>query len=75
MTIEEVRSQLTLTEKILWEAPSSGTIDQAGILNIFKESFPLLIDDEETSQMVDILVSTQVYTRERINELLDISSD
>ena len=75
ITTKDFRSKLTLTEKLLWDTPSSGTIDQATILNTFKESFPLLIDDEETSQMVDILVSTLVYTRERINELLDISSD
>lgn len=75
MSINDFRDKLTLTEKLLWDTPLSGTIDQTAIINTFKKGFPLLIDDEETSQMVDILVSTLVYTRERINELLGISSD
>ena len=70
--IEDFRSKLTLTEKLLWDTPASGTAEQRVILSTFKGEFPLLIDTEETSQLVDLLVSNGVFSRERITELLDI---
>lgn len=72
ISIEDFRSKLTLTEKLLWDTPESGTIQQTAVINTFKGEFPLLIDAEETSQLVDLLVSNGVFTRERITELLDI---
>jgi hypothetical protein len=72
ISIDEFRGNLTLTEKLLWDTPESGTIQQTASINTFKSEFPITIGSEETSQLVDLLVSSGVFTRERINELLDI---
>lgn len=71
ITLENFRSQLTVSEKILFDTPSTGTSAQEATLNTFKFELPLTITDIETPELLDLLVSSEVYTQERLDEIIE----
>lgn len=68
---ESFRSQLTFTEKLLWDSPdTASTLSQKAAITTFKIELPLTIDMEENNEFLDLLVSEGVYTQERLDEII-----
>ena len=71
ITSESFRSQLTLTEKLLWDNPdTASTLSQKAVLTTFKQELPLTIGEQETTELLDLLVSEGVYTQQRLDEII-----
>lgn len=71
ITQDAFRTQLTITEKILWDSPdTASTLSQKGVLVTFKEELPLNVGESETTDILDLLVSEGVYTQERLDEII-----
>lgn len=68
--MEDFRSKLTLEEKILWDNPETGTITQKAAITTVKNEFPLTYDTEETTSLMDLLVEKEVFTTERLEDIL-----
>lgn len=65
------RSKLTLSEKLLWDNPdTSQIITQKAAIVTVKNEFPLTIDEEKTTELLDLLISENVFTEQRLNEIL-----
>lgn len=71
ITTERFRSQLTLTEKLLWDNPdTASTLSQKAIITTFKAELPLLEGTQETTELLDLLVSEGVFAQQRLNEII-----
>lgn len=71
ITIENFRSQLTITEKLLWDNPDTANTDsQKAIISTFKIELPLEEGTEELNELLDLLVSTGVFTQQRVADII-----
>lgn len=71
ITQDAFRTQLTITERILWDSPdTASTLSQKGVVVTFKEELPLNVGESETTDILDLLVSEGVYTQERLDEII-----
>lgn len=73
ITSESFRSQLTLTEKLLWDSPdTASTSSQKAVITTFKTELPLTVGEETTTELLDLLVSEGVFTQQRLDEILSL---
>lgn len=73
ITSESFRSQLTLTEKLLWDSPdTASTPSQKAVITTFKTELPLTVGEETTTELLDLLVSEGVFTQQRLDEILSL---
>jgi hypothetical protein len=71
ITAESFRSQLTLTEKLLWDSPdTASTSSQKAVIVTFKTELPLTVGDETTTELLGLLVSEGVFTQQRLDEII-----
>lgn len=70
ITSNSFRSQLTLTEKLLWDNPETGTITQKAAITTFQTELPLTEGTEELNELLDLLVSAVVFTQQRLDEII-----
>lgn len=70
ISLEDFRSKLTLEEKMLWDNPETGTLSQKAAITTVKNEFPLTYDTDETMDLMDLLVEKEVFTTERMEEIL-----
>jgi len=71
ITSGSFRSQLTLTEKLLWDSPDTAeTPTQKAAITTFKTELPLTEGTEETTELLDLLVSAGVFTQQRLDEII-----
>ena len=63
------RNQLTLTEKVLWDNPSTGTSAQAAVINTMKADFPFIgdaiqeyLNALETNEVIGVGRADAIYT-------------
>jgi len=71
ISAESFRSQLSLTEKLLWDNPdTASTPSQKAVLTTFKQELPLTVGETETTELLDLLVSEGVYTQQRLDEII-----
>lgn len=71
ITEEGFRSQLTLTEKLFWDNPDNiETPSQKAVMVTFKQELPLIIGEQETTELLNILVSAGVFTQQRLDEII-----
>ena len=71
ITSENFRSQLTLTEKLLWDNPdTASTLSQKAVITTFKTELPLTVGEETTTELLDLLVSEGVFTQQRLDEIV-----
>ena len=70
ITSESFRSQLTLTEKLLWDSPdTASTLSQKTVITTFKTELSLTEGTEELNKLLDLLVSEGVFTQQRLDEI------
>ena len=69
ISLDEFRSQLTLTEKILWDNPESGTVVQGATIKTIKQEFPLLVEAESTVEILDLLEEKSIIGEGRASEI------
>jgi hypothetical protein len=72
VTDEEIRSNLKLTEKLLWDTPESGTTQQAAAITTIKKDLPQRADSEELVEMLELLETLEVIGVGRAQELLSV---
>lgn len=72
VTGEEIRSNLKLTERLLWDTPESGTTQQAAAITTIKKDLPQRADSEELVEMLELLETLEVIGVGRAQELLDV---
>jgi hypothetical protein len=71
ITAESFRSQLTLTEKLLWDSPdTASTSSQKAVIVTFKTELPLTVGDETTTELLSLLVSEGVFTKKRLDKII-----
>jgi hypothetical protein len=71
ITAEGFRSQLTLTEKLLWDSPdTASTSSQKAVIVTFKTELPLTVGDETTTELLGLLVSEGVFTQQRLDKII-----
>lgn len=71
ITSNSFRSQLTLTEKLLWDSPDTAeTPTQKAALITFQNELPLTEETEELNELLDLLVSAAVFTQQRLDEII-----
>lgn len=71
VTEQEIRSNLKLTEKLLWDTPESGTSQQTAAITTIKKELPQRADGEELVEMLELLETLGVIGTGRAQELLD----
>lgn len=65
------RNQLTVSEKLLWDNPDiASTPTQKAVINTFKSELPLDPNEQNTTELLGLLVSEGVYTQERLDEII-----
>jgi len=71
ITSVSFRSQLTLTEKLMWDSPDTAeTLTQKAAITTFKTELPLTEGTEELNELLDLLVSAGVFTQQRLDEII-----
>lgn len=65
------RTELNLTEKLLWDNPdTASTPSQKAVLTTFKKELPLTVGEQQTEELLNLLVSEGIYTQERLDEII-----
>lgn len=72
VTEEEIRYNLKLTEKLLWDTPESGTSQQTAAITTIKKELPQRADGEELVEMLELLETLGVIGNGRAQELLGL---
>ena len=72
VTDEEIRFNLKLSEKLLWDTPESGTTQQAAAINTIKKDLPKVFNSEELLEIFDLLETLEVIGVGRAQELLNV---
>jgi len=69
ITENTFRNELTLTEKVLWDNPSTGTSAQAAVINTMKADFPFIgdaiqeyLNALETNEVIGVGRADAIYT-------------
>lgn len=71
IAVESFRSQLTISEKLLWDSPdTANTPSQKAIITTFKNELPLTEGTPELTELLDLLVSEGVFTQQRLDEII-----
>jgi len=68
ITQDVFRNTLTLTEKILWDNPETGTTQQIAAINTLKIDFPFY-GVENMNEELDLLSQVELLTSKRVSEI------
>jgi hypothetical protein len=68
ITQDAFRRVLTLSEKILWDNPETGTTQQTAVINTLKMDFPYY-GVENMSEELDLLEQVSFFTTTRVTEV------
>lgn len=71
VTNEKFRSALTLQEKILWDNPETNPDSKKVIIVTAKMDLPTYLYRDKNNELLDLLVNTGIFTRERMDEIID----
>ena len=71
ITVEDLRSKLILTEKILWDNPETGTASQTAVINTAKLEFPVLSNDSTLLDLLKLLETNTVIGKGRAQKIYD----
>ena len=77
VTEEDFRSQLTLSEKLIWDNPSSATTAQSNAIITVKNDFPVALHPQGSDQLreeFDLLEAVEVIGNGRSGVLLQYFS-
>jgi len=70
VTQEDFRSQLTLSEKLIWDNPSNATTTQSNAITTISSDFPQRVDGDQFREELDLLESVEVIGSGRSTTLL-----
>jgi|ETNmetMinimDraft_21_1059911.scaffolds.fasta_scaffold07159_5 hypothetical protein len=70
ITQEDFRSQLTLSEKLIWDNPSNATTAQSNAITTISSDFPQRVDGDQFREELDLLESVEVIGNGRSTTLL-----
>lgn len=71
VSLEDFRNQLSLTEKILWDNPETGTQIQSAVINTAKQEFPLLLSGKKTLEVLNLFEQNSILSEGRAQEIYD----
>jgi hypothetical protein len=71
ISVGEFRTQLTLSEKLIWDNPQNATPEQSSAINTVSADFPQRVDGTEFQEELDLLESVGVIGTGRAQELVE----
>jgi hypothetical protein len=74
VSLVDFRTQLTLSEKLIWDNPGSATTVQGNAINTVREDFPQRVDGDQFREELDLLESVEVLGSGRSGVLLSYFS-
>lgn len=74
VSLTDFRTQLTLSEKLIWDNPGSATTVQGNTINTVREDFPQRVDGDQFREELDLLESVEVLGSGRSGVLLSYFS-
>ena len=71
IAVDDVRSNLTLTEKVLWDNPETGTASQTAVINTVKLELPVLSNNPTLLDLLKLLETNTVIGKGRAQKIYD----